>query len=56
MCSHGAQIAAAISGNYPRINHYRHCLSLEKIAINGAVFFQFVVKSIALGFGEKWED
>ncbi len=56
MCSHGAQIAAAISGNYQRINHYRHCLSLENIAINEAVFFQFVVKSIALGFGEKWED
>ena len=55
MCSFGAQIAAAISGNYQRVDHYRNCLSLEYIGISKDLFFNFIVKSIALGFGEKWE-
>jgi adenosylcobinamide amidohydrolase len=56
MCAYGAQIAAAISGNYQRIDHYRNCLALEDIGISNTVFFKFIVNSIALGFGEKWED
>ena len=56
MCSYGAQIAAAVSGKYQRIRHYRDCLALEKIGISDEVFVEFIVKSIALGFGEKWED
>ena len=56
MCSHGAQIAAAVSGNYERTTHYRNRLSLENIGIDNAVFLGFIVKSIALGFGEKWGE
>lgn len=56
MCSYGAQIAAAVSRNYQRIRHYRDCLALEKIGIRDVGFVEFIVKSIALGFGEKWED
>lgn len=56
MGSYGAQIAAAVSGKYQRIRHYRDCLALEKIGISDGVFVEFIVKSIALGFGEKWED
>ena len=56
MCSYGAQIAAAISGNYQRIDHYRNCLAREDIGISNTVFFKFIVNSIALGFGEKWEE
>ena len=55
MCSYGAQIAAAISGNYRRLNDYRNCLSFEHIGISNTVFFGFIVRSIALGFSEKWE-
>ena len=56
MCTYGAQIAAAISGNYQRIDHYRNCLALEDLGISNTVFFKFIVNSIAIGFGEKWEE
>jgi adenosylcobinamide amidohydrolase len=56
MCSYGAQIAAAVSGSYERIDHYRNLLSHENIGIGNAVFFKFIAKAIALGFGEKWRE
>ena len=55
-CSYGAQIAAAVSGNYRRIHHYRNRLAQEIIATHDDWVVELISKSIAMGFGEKWED
>jgi hypothetical protein len=54
MCAHGAQIAAATSGIYERISHYRNRLASEQIGIEDEVCLEFIERSIALGYGEKW--
>jgi adenosylcobinamide amidohydrolase len=55
-CSYGAQIAAAVSGNYRRIHHYRNCLAREIVTTRDNAVIELITKSIAMGFGEKWED
>ncbi|NTV46618.1 MAG: adenosylcobinamide amidohydrolase [Chlorobiales bacterium] len=51
---YGAQIAASVSQKYENIAHYRECLSKESISIGNEDFLEFIYKSCALGYSEKW--
>jgi len=53
--SYGAQLSASISGKFERIGYYRECLSREQMGICNHTFTNFICKSFALGFNEKWE-
>ncbi|GJQ58484.1 MAG: adenosylcobinamide amidohydrolase [Candidatus Scalindua sp. AMX11] len=53
--SYGAQLSASISGKFERIDHYREALSREQMGICNHTFTNFICKSFALGFNEKWE-
>ncbi len=53
--SYGAQLSASISGKFERIGYYRECLSREYMGICKHTFTDFICKSFALGFNEKWE-
>ncbi|MBC8554362.1 MAG: adenosylcobinamide amidohydrolase [Candidatus Brocadiales bacterium] len=53
--SYGAQLSASISGKFERIGYYRECLSREYMGICNHTFTNFICKSFALGFDEKWE-
>jgi len=55
LCTCGAQIAAAVSGNYRRIHEYRNCLARATVENGDRFVIELIVSSIALGFGEKWE-
>jgi len=54
LSSYGAQIAAAVSGKYGRIPYYREKLSEERKSTDNETFLNFIYKSFALGFSEKW--
>ena len=54
LSSYGAQIAAAVSGKYDRIPYYIEELSEEGKAIDNEIFLNFIYKSFALGFRDKW--
>jgi adenosylcobinamide amidohydrolase len=54
LSSYGAQIAAAVSGKYERILYYREKLSEERKSMDNEIFLNFIYKSFALGFSEKW--
>ncbi len=53
--SYGAQISASISGKFERLGYYRECLSREEMGASNQTFINFICKSFALGFNEKWE-
>ena len=53
--SYGAQLSASISGKFEGIGYYRECLSREYMGICNHTFTNFICKSFALGFDEKWE-
>ena len=53
--SYGAQLSATISGKFERVGYYRECLSREHMGICNHTFTNFICKSFALGFNEKWE-
>ena len=53
--SYGAQLSASISGKFERVGYYRECLSREPMGISNHTFTDFICKSFALGFNEKWE-
>ena len=53
--SYGAQLSASISGKFERIGYYRECLSREPMGTSNHMFTDFICKSFALGFSEKWE-
>ncbi|MDR4498028.1 MAG: adenosylcobinamide amidohydrolase [Candidatus Scalindua sp.] len=53
--SYGAQLSASISGKFERIGYYRESLSREHMGICNQTFTNFICKSFALGFNEKWE-
>jgi adenosylcobinamide amidohydrolase len=53
--SYGAQLSASISGKFERVGYYRECLSREQMGISNHTFTNFICKSFALGFNEKWE-
>ncbi len=52
--SYGAQIAAAVSGKYNRISYYRTLLAKERMETGNEAFIEFIFKSFALGFKQKW--
>jgi adenosylcobinamide amidohydrolase len=56
LCTCGAQIAAAVSGNHQRIHDYRNRLARANITNSDRFVTELIVHSIALGFSEKWED
>jgi adenosylcobinamide amidohydrolase len=53
--SYGAQLSASISGKFERVGYYRESLSHEQMGICNQMFTNFICKSFALGFREKWE-
>ena len=53
--SYGAQLSASISGKFERVGYYRESLSCEQMGIRNQTFTNFICKSFALGFREKWE-
>ena len=53
--SYGAQLSASISGKFERVGYYRESLSREQLGICNQTFTNFICKSFALGFREKWE-
>ena len=53
--SYGAQLSASISGKFERVGYYRESLSREQMGICNHTFTDFICKSFALGFNEKWE-
>ena len=53
--SYGAQLSASISGKFERVGYYRESLSREQLGICNQTFTNFICKSFALGFDEKWE-
>ncbi len=54
LSTYGAQIAAALSGKYHRLEYYRTALSGESQGIEKEVFLDLIFRSFALGFREKW--
>jgi hypothetical protein len=52
----GAQIVAAVSGNYARLSGYRDSLTVTEYLAERDGFLQLITESIALGFTEKWSD
>jgi adenosylcobinamide amidohydrolase len=56
LCTYGAQIAAAVSGNYHRIHAYRHRLARADVGDGDRSVIELIIDSLALGFSEKWED
>ncbi len=54
--TYGAQIAAAISGDYTRLPGYRDVLAAAQSSALARDFLQLVARAIAIGFSEKWED
>jgi adenosylcobinamide amidohydrolase len=53
--SYGAQLSASISGKFERVGYYREFLSSEEMGICNHTFTNFICKSFALGFSDKWE-
>ena len=53
---YGAQIAAAVSGNYNRLPAYRETLAAAERPINYESFPRIVARAIAMGFSEKWAE
>jgi hypothetical protein len=54
--TYGAQIAAAVSGDYSRLAGYRDALAVAQNSASAKEFLQLVSRAIALGFSEKWAD
>jgi hypothetical protein len=52
--SYGAQLSASISGKFERVGYYRESLSHEQMGVCDQAFTNFICKSFALGFNEKW--
>jgi adenosylcobinamide amidohydrolase len=53
--AYGAQIAAAVSGNYNRLAAYREALAAAERPIDYDSFPRIAARAVALGFSEKWE-
>lgn len=52
--TYGAQISAAVSGEYTRLDAYRHALAEQQYAFTNADLVRLVAHAMALGFREKW--
>lgn len=54
--TYGAQIAAAVSGDYARLDAYRQALAAKSYAFTNTGLIRLVAHAMALGFQEKWPD
>jgi adenosylcobinamide amidohydrolase len=54
--TYGAQVAAAVSGNYCRLPGYRDSLAVAEYPAANDGFLSLVAHALALGFSEKWSD
>jgi len=54
--TYGAQIAAAVSGNYLRLSDYRNALALAGYAATNEDLQRLVGQALALGFQDKWPE
>jgi adenosylcobinamide amidohydrolase len=54
--TYGAQIAAAVSGDYSRLPGYRDALAAAMNPTEVEGFMQLAARAIALGFSEKWAE
>jgi len=52
--TYGAQIAAAVSGDYARLDAYRQALAARRQAFANGDLIQLVAHAMSLGFREKW--
>lgn len=54
--TYGAQIAAAVSGNYARIDAYRETIADQFYPFTNEGMLRLAAHAMALGFQEKWRD
>jgi hypothetical protein len=54
--TYGAQIAAAVSGNYNNLSAYRQTLATASYPAEKNGFLRLVAHALALGFSGKWPD
>lgn len=54
--TYGAQIAAAVSGNYLQVAHYRNTLALAGYTATNEHLVCLAAQAIALGFQDKWPE
>ncbi len=54
--SYGAQLAAAVSGDFTRIQAYRDALAAERYTFGNKDLVQMAAHAMALGFREKWPE
>ncbi len=54
--TYGGQVAAAVSGDYTRLDAYRQTLAAKRYAFNNSDLIHLVAHAVALGFQEKWLD
>jgi adenosylcobinamide amidohydrolase len=54
MSSYGAQVSAAVSDKYSRLQVYRERLSQEETSTDNGPFLRLIYRAFALGFSEKW--
>lgn len=56
LATYGAQVAAAVSGDYARFSEYRLALAGEGYPASSEWLARMLGHSIALGFSEKWRE
>lgn len=56
LATYGAQIAAAVSGDYASLPAYRGRLAGQGYSIDECGFLRLVEHAIAMGFRDKWPD
>ncbi len=56
LATYGAQVAAAVSGDYARFSEYRLTLAVEGYPASSEWFGRMLGHAIALGFSEKWKE
>lgn len=54
--TYGAQVAAAVSGDYTYLPVYRDKLAARHYGVNDHDFLRLVEHAIAMGFRDKWPD
>ncbi len=54
--TYGAQVAAAVSGDYTRLPGYRDTLAAESYSFANVDLIRLAARAMALGFAEKWTE
>jgi hypothetical protein len=54
MGTYAAQVAAAVSGKYERLSHYREKLGSPRGGEGNKAFLDLAYDAMALGFQDKW--